>query len=185
MDNYSDLVRLALLAITSPVALLIARFGYVGWRDGDRVRTWGAVAFLLLLGSAVLGVWDRRGESLSLPAVIYVLALSCSVMVLRTLYSIHPEWTRARLAAERADAQDVLAAHREEEDVLRANDRESQVGERADSRAMYDAGHLDESTATYDHRVEAREAQDENREHSHGLQDDERDAFRSNEDDRL
>jgi hypothetical protein len=179
------IVRVVLLLIAGTVLMLVAKFGWVGYREGSTARALGAAAYCVLALTPVVTLFQFDEPLEVVPAAVYGVALVLSVLALRRLYVVHPEWTRVRLAAERAEAATALAIVRDEQDVLRADDRVSQAGERADSRAMYDAGHLDETTATYDHRVEVRDEQDANREHSHQLQDDERATARADEDDRL
>ena len=187
-DAYTlhDIARLILLFIAVTLAMVSIRAGWVAYWEREKARLWGTTTFVLLLAPPAIVLADTFGDRLPVgPAVAFAFALAAGVMLLRTMYTIHPEWTRVRLAQERAAAAEATSKIRDEQDVLRAEDRVSQEGERADSRAMFDAGHLDETTAVYDHRVEVREAQDANREHSHELQDHERIIARADEDDRL
>lgn len=181
----ADLARIVMLIVAVVLGLLAVKFGHAGIRSGGGFeRVWVAATFVLLLATASVPVIARFGEPLHPVTAAFALALVCGVVTVRKMYTVHPEWTRTRLASEREQIVAERQVVRDEQDSLRTEDRVFQAGERADSRDMFDAGHLHESVATYDRRVEAREAQDENREHSHQLQDDERKIVRDDEDER-
>lgn len=185
MDFLVDAARTLLLLLAVTLAMLLLKFAWAGHRERDSLRAWGATAVLLLLMAPAHAALLRFGEPLRGETLIYAAALACGCVAMRKMYTVHPEWTRVRLAEEREKAATELAEVRDEQDTLRAADRTYQAGERRDSRDMFDAGHLGESEATYDRRIERREAQDENRAHSHKLQDEERATARRDEDDRL
>jgi hypothetical protein len=176
----ADVVRVIFLVITAVLAMVCAKVAWPVLRDGsDPARVWVPATIIFLLATPIYLMLSDFGQPLSAPYGLFAVALTCGLMGMRAMFTVHPEWIRQRLAAEREEKAEHLRGVRAEQDTLRANDRADQQVERADSRALHDAEDPGaESEAD-------REAQDENRAHSHRLQDDERATTRSVEDDRL
>lgn len=178
-DLADDIVRTLMIAVAFTLAMVCIRFGWVAVWQHDWPRSLAAVFIVLLLAAPAYRFADAFDEPLPLGfTIMFAAALTAGVALMATLYTVHPEWTRTRLAHERDEAAAVLEVERTVQDSLRADDRVSQSQERADARDMHDP-HPDAA------EVEFRDAQDANRQHSHDLQDEERATVRADEDDRL
>jgi hypothetical protein len=181
----ANLVRTVILLVGFVLASMCVKFAWLAMRGNEAYRGWGLLSYgALVITPAISGLYRYDLPINWVATSTYALGLFAGVMALRTAYTIAPEWTRLRRARERVTEERQIAARRKNEDVVRADDRESQTEERKDSRAMYDVGHVDESVATHDGMVESREVQDEKREQSQESQDEERAATRRAEDDR-
>lgn len=177
----ADAVRALFLVVTAVLAMVAIKVAYVATREGstDAARVWIPSCIVLLLATPIYLMLSDFGKPLSAPYALFAGALGCGVMGMRAMFTVHTDWVRVRLAAEREEKAEQLRGVRAEQDTLRANDRADQRVERADSRALHDA------EAPGAESEEARRAQDANRSHSHRLQDEERAVTRRDEDDRL
>ena len=177
----ADGVRIVVMFVGFTLAMMCGKFAWLGYRGGESFRAWGLASYALLVITPSLTALFRFGTPLLwIPTITYALALICGVVSLRTVYTVNPEWIRLRTAARNHQLDEIRDARRAGEDALRAGDRVAQAEERADSREAYDDANPRETALGT--QVEAREEQDANRVHSHGLQDDERDVARAEED---
>ena len=171
----ANLVRLLVFFCAVVLVGLTVRVTVTAVRAEESYRTWASISYGLLMACVALTVLIGYNRPLYIvPTLVFATAVFTGAMGARAVFTISPEWKRMReheSALRRAEAR---AARHRREDALRAEDRDLQDVERADSRGMQEAP---------DDLRETWEGQDVDRAHARDQADDERAHRRATEGD--